>query len=197
MFGQLTVLEYLGRQGHNTLWNCRCDCGRVIPIYGTNLLRGMSTKCRRHPSKYKTFHRLTYSSWQGMKSRCKSFNGSTQKAYSARGITICSQWQSFEKFLEDMGERPGKDYSLERIDVNKGYSPENCKWLLSKFQNRNKRNNRILTYNGESQPLCVWAERLGVQDQVISKRLSAGWPVAKAVTTPPRQLHRSSRFSKI
>ena len=118
-----------------------CGC------YRNKMLLDMNTK---HNYSKKGEVMSEYRSWQTMKERCYIKNSISYKNYGARGITICDRWiNNFNNFLLDMGKKPTKKHSIERIDINKNYEPSNCKWATSKEQSRNKRNNVIINYNNE------------------------------------------------
>ena len=120
----------------------------------------------RHGHAKRTGFSPTYISWVGMMQRCNYVGHAKYALYGGRGITVCERWHEFENFLADMGERPiGK--SLDRIDSNKGYSPENCRWSTKSEQMRNTR--RALTFEGK--PLAQWAEESGVPYQTLKARL--------------------------
>lgn len=104
--------------------------------------------------------------------------------YGARGIRVCDRWvSSFDAFYADMWPRPGGT-SLDRIDNNGDYSPANCRWASAETQQRNSRNNRLITFNGETLPLIVWSERTGIGLTTLWKRLDDGWSVGRALTSP-------------
>jgi hypothetical protein len=116
-----------------------------------------------------------------MKGRCNSRNHTEFSRYGGRGITVCERWNSFELFLEDMGKRPSGS-SIDRIDVNGNYCPENCKWSTAKEQARNKRNNVVLTIDGESKTVAEWCENpSAARDKTIYKRVKIGWSAKEAV----------------
>ena len=151
-FGRLVVIEKTDkRSGTNVIWKCKCDCGNEVFVSSSNLRSGHTQSCgclqKERVSKAKTTHgmRFTseYYSWNNMKARCYNPNYKHYKDYGGRGITICDRWRdSFENFLEDMGSKPSNKHSIDRIDVNGNYDPENCKWSTSQEQARNKRNQR-------------------------------------------------------
>lgn len=127
---------------------------------------------------------LTYIAWCGIKQRCENPKSQQYPNYGGRGITICARWRnSFENFLADMGEKPN-GLQIDRIDCNGGYEPGNCRWVTANEQQRNKRNNHIVEWNGERLPVTAWAERLGVAPFVIYHRLRRGWPIVEAMTKP-------------
>jgi hypothetical protein len=108
--------------------------------------------------------------------------------YGGRGITVCAKWLgSFEAFLADMGEAPTPKHSIDRIDNNVGYSPENCRWASPSEQARNKRNTRMMECNGVTKPLAEWAEITGLTQKQIWSRLRHGWSDSDAITRPLRE----------
>lgn len=132
-----------------------------------------------------------YHVWHSMRQRCTNSKSLNYTNYGGRGITICPEWQEFEQF-EKWSCENGYDESaekrkctLDRIDNNKGYSPDNCRWVDPKTQNNNKRNNRLITYKGKTQNLKRWTEELNLSYVVVSTRLDKRkWTVEKAFETP-------------
>jgi hypothetical protein len=123
-----------------------------------------------------------YRVWQDMLNRCRNPNVRSYKNYGGRGISVCEEWLDFETFFTDMGERP-EGYSLERVDVNGDYTPENCTWVPLAEQQSNRRNSHMVTYNGKTLHLAAWARILGVKYATLSKRLNRyGWSVERAFT---------------
>ena len=122
-----------------------------------------------------------YKSWISAKARCNNPRDAGYKNYGGRGIKMCDQWvHSFENFLEDMGDR-FEGLTLERIDVNGDYCPENCRWATQKEQARNRRTNVFIEYSGQRLTCSQWAEKLGINKQTISERIKRGWPVEKVL----------------
>ena len=126
-----------------------------------------------------------YIAWEHIKTRCYNKNVKDYKNYGDRGITVCERWlNSFPNFLEDMGLRPSDKHSIDRIDNNGNYTPENCKWSTKKEQCNNKRNNHILEFAGEKLNITQWSEKTGLSKSVIQNRIKLGWEVEKILTTP-------------
>jgi len=122
-----------------------------------------------------------------MRNRCTNANHQSYKNYGARGITVCEQWDEFEKFLEDMGQPADKSVSIERVNNQLGYSKENCIWASRYVQRRNSRQNRYLSYQGRKQIVSDWAEEFKLPLGTLLSRLDRmGWSVEKALTTPRR-----------
>lgn len=127
-----------------------------------------------------------YQLWQNMLNRCRNQNMEAFKNYGGRGITVCDRWLSFENFYADMGDRPpGK--SLDRLDNDKGYSPENCAWRTRKEQGLNTRVNRLVTIEGVTQPLGYWCQHYGVPRKRVTSRLQRGWDEFRALTEPRKK----------
>ena len=121
-----------------------------------------------------------------MKDRCYNPNNKQYKDYGGRGINICAEWQTphshkggraFKKWALENGY--ADNLTLDRIDVNKGYSPKNCRWVSMKEQQNNKRNNRLITYKGKTQTIALWSEELGIPFSTIKNRLNKQMPVEK------------------
>lgn len=191
MFGRWTVIAYLGR----SQWLCCCECGTEKSIFTGNLSGGKTKSCGcfrdDQASKKSRTHGLTktaeYKVWAGIKRRCLNKSEKSYNDYGARGITICKRWSdSFEAFLEDVGPRPSPQHTIERIDNEKGYEPNNCRWATRDEQAVNKRNNRRITFLGVTRVLAEWARLTGIHRATIEYRLDHGWSVEHTLTTPAR-----------
>lgn len=129
--------------------------------------------------------RREYDIWVEMNHRCRNPRHSDWKYYGGRGIFVCHRWQkSFRNFLTDLGPRPSEKYTLDRKNNERGYAPSNCRWRTRKEQMRNMRGNRLLTHKGKTLCISAWAERIGIDKQIIYDRLHWGWSVERALTTP-------------
>lgn len=168
-------------------WECRCDCGSAVVVFSAALRRGATKSCGCLDLEVKTKHGMygtpTYRSWRSMIDRCANPRTPNYHLYGGRGIAVCAEWESFELFLRDMGERP-KGTSLDRIDSDGPYSPENCRWATANQQQRNKRNNHLLTVDGETRCIAEWAEITGIQKVTIKARIRSGWSHREAVLKP-------------
>lgn len=149
--------------------------------WGDPLFKGKSSG---RPNKHmvKDFP-IEYTAWQRMKARCLNKNNKSFKDYGGRGITICDRWlekrNGFSNFVDDLGRKPSpsKDFSLGRIDNNKGYSPDNCRWETWREQDLNKRNTNLVEYNGEKMTLNELSKIVGVPQPTLHWRLSHGKPL--------------------
>lgn len=122
--------------------------------------------------------------WQNMKQRCQNPNAPSYQYYGGRGITVCERWRSFANFAKDMGERPSTKHSLDRIDNDKGYCPENCRWATQAEQCDHRTSKTMLTLEGTTLPMRTWALRIGMNPMTLYSRVMCGWEVEKVLTIP-------------
>jgi len=158
-FGDWTVLEEAKNNKPRKYWKCLCKCGTISIIHGSDLKLGKSTKCKGCLIKYiakkrtthgcssKTTRTAEYRTWSSMLSRCNNLNNKRYYDYGGRGIKVCKEWSnSFETFLKDVGIKPFKNSSLDRINNNGNYEPDNIRWATPKQQANNRRNNVNRTF---------------------------------------------------
>lgn len=204
-YGRLVVIErttdHIYKSGRREArWKCLCDCGNETAVMGGNLSSGNTTSCGCHKLETlgnarrthgKTRSRL-YKVWDGMKERCYNPKNGAFGRYGGRGIEVCDEWKhdfaAFEKWAFDNGYNPlasRGECTLERKNTNGNYAPENCCWATSVEQANNKRNNRLITFSGETKTLAQWSRSTGLPVTTVESRLNKhGWPVEKALTTP-------------
>lgn len=123
-----------------------------------------------------------YRIWRHMRTRCENVNSPAYKSYGQRGIKVCDRWLDFKNFYEDMGPRPSKKHSMDRIDVNGDYEPSNCRWATMTTQQRNRTNNVIYTYQGVTASLAELCELNGCKYKTVHMRLSKGASIDLALT---------------
>lgn len=199
---RLTVLNEAGRsKDRKILWLCRCDCGTQSIVSGKRLRNGESKSCgclaaevlaaRNH--KHGQVGTRLYRIWKGMMTRCTNPTDRNFQKYGARGIAVCDRWKSFESFYEDMADGYADHLTLDRIDAKGNYEPGNCRWATQIEQQRNRTNNRLITYQGATKSLAEWCEQLGLSYRVVIQRLGYGWSVERAFTAPVRVTSRTPR----
>jgi|CXWL01.1.fsa_nt_gi hypothetical protein len=194
-FHRLTVIEIDSRNkyGH-VMWRCKCICGKIVIASGILIRRGgvKSCGCWRREGKSKgnwkhgTAKEKWYSVWHGMMDRCYNPNHPAYKNYGKRGIKVCFRWHDPRTFFKDMGYKPEPGLSIERVDNNLGYSPENCRWSTFMEQGKNRRNNHLIAYNSEVRHLSEWARIYHLSNSTLSYRIKSNWTIKRALNEPIR-----------
>lgn len=193
VFGMLTVTSRGddNRFG-NAMWNCICGCG-APRIVRCSFLTGGRTKscgCLKIKHGHTRGGRSTpeYKAWESMRDRCSNADNAGYDKYGGRGISVCSRWSdSFSNFISDMGLRPSKSHSIDRIDNSLGYFPVNCKWATKQEQSDNRRVTVWHTSGGVTKPQTQWCRDLGGSRHLVDRRLRMGWAEEQALTTPAGQ----------
>jgi hypothetical protein len=201
VFGRLTVIEYNGRRetpsgSFKSEWKCACECGNqafaTTPRLRSGAVRSCGCLARELNSARMTTHGLSqtpeYQIYCGMVERCGSPKSKDWPRYGGRGIKVCDEWlASPEKFVNDMGPRPSKQHSIERINTDGPYSAANCTWATAKEQCNNKTNTRRIRAFGVNRPITEWAAINGLKASTIARRLDAyRWLPELAVSKPAR-----------
>lgn len=181
------------KYGHK-LWICKCDCGNIKSVTTSDLMNGRTTSCgcfqKERRVQRATIHGMTGSSlhntWKHMKDRIYNVNCADYNNYGGRGITLCKEWDhDFMAFYNwSIAHGYKDDLTIDRIDNNGPYSPENCRWVNRTVQNNNRRSCRIYSYNGKTMTLQQWANQMGVSRSCLDCRLKRGWSVEKTFSTP-------------
>jgi len=202
VFGRLrVVLKTQLRSGSGIKWECLCSCGNTTIVSSQCLLKGETVSCGcyklecNHLQNYKhgkAGSRL-YKTWHSMHDRCYNLKNKHYKYYGTRGITVCDRWHSLENFCADMNiDDIPFGYSLDRIDNNGNYSPDNCRWATDVQQIRNRTNTYFVTFLGERKSLGEWASIMGLPYYILYRRLTKHkWEVDRAFTTPVRAKRKS------
>lgn len=195
-FGRLTVIEEAGRDKHrNVIWKCRCDCGNESYVTTADLKKTKSCGCwnidaiiqrnTRHGASKRGSITKLYKVWAAVKQRCTNPKNKAYKNYGGRGVKLCDEWleyEPFEKWAFENGYAEG--LQLDRIDNNGSYSPDNCRFVSAVENSHNKRNNVWITIDGKTALAVDWAKEVGVNVEVIRKRLRKGWSPKEAVIAP-------------
>lgn len=195
-FGRLVVVARAENDKYGEArWLCRCDCGRKVIVRGASLRCGDTKSCgclKREKAKLSAtthgkFQTRLYKTWKNMKSRCYNPNTIRFSDYGCRGITVCEEWRhDFQAFYDwAMSHGYRNDLSIDRIDNDGPYSPENCRWTDNETQCNNRRSNHSVTFQGETHTIREWEKMLGFKCGTIWTRIKAGWPVELALTEPP------------
>lgn len=203
-FGRLTVISCIPNT-YPKRYECICECGNTKITKGDLLKRGECSSCgclkREILTKRNYKHGMSKSRlfkiWVKMIERCEKEYSVVYKHYGGRGIAVCDEWHDFSAFMEwALNNGYSESLTIDRIDNNKGYSPDNCKWATMTEQANNKRNNVRITVNGETMTINQWARALGINRTAIKSRLKNGVEKSKAITTPFR-IHTGNKYIKI
>ena len=188
VFHHLTVEKYLGK----TKYLCHCKCGNKTEVKAGNLRTGNTKSCgclqseitrqnrTKHGQSPRTGCSIEYQTWCWMKARCYNKKCRSYQDYGGRGIKVCQRWlEAFDNFFADMGPKPKKS-TIERIDNQGDYTPENCRWASYKEQVRNRRNSKRIEFSSQTKLLVEWTEELGLNYKKTHRRLRDGWTVEEA-----------------
>lgn len=197
-FGRLTVIEFSHKdEKRYYCWLCKCDCGNTIIVRGSSLSRSNTKSCgclmrdtsRNTCIKRNTTHGGTgtklYDVWQSMRGRVNNYNDKHYKDYGGRGVTVCNEWAEYESFFKWSKKNGYKEgLYIDRINNNGNYEPSNCRWVTNKKNCNNKRNNRLIEYNGDIKTLQEWADLHNIKRTTLCTRLKCGCNVDMALNKP-------------
>ena len=197
-FENLEVLhraeDYVKPNGRKILmWQCRCDCGNIVTVSGESLKYGNTKSCGcKRRNNFRTHGKSNtrlYEIWTDMKQRCLNPNQKTYKYYGGRGITICEEWlDDFMNFYDWAMENGYQDkLTIDRIDVNGKYEPNNCRWVTMETQLRNTRRNHFIEINGERHTIAEWARIYEINPQTINSRIRKGLSEQNAILLPVKR----------
>ena len=211
-FGRLTVIHRCENKngGRFPAWTCKCDCGKIVDVLGCNLRTGNTQSCGCYNAELikasHTTHGLSNHPLQrvysGIMTRCYNPNNKSYKYYGARGVYVCDEWKtSYSAFVKwcfengyehDLLPNGHSRLSIDRIDPNGPYSPENCRFDTYLEQANNKTNTRYITFGSETHSIAEWGRITGIKSCTIAYRLAHGWPVEKALVTEVRKCHTTT-----
>lgn len=193
-FHRLTVIrqDTSRKNKSRRYWMCRCECGQWVSVTTADLRSGNTKSCgcwkRDKAIEQATTHGESksklYGVWNAMMARCYNPNVERYSRYGARGIKVCDEWLhnyvAFRDWALSNGYTDG--LTIDRIDVNGNYCPDNCRWATKADQMKNTTTNRFLTYNGETHTLSDWARIVGISASTLSRRLKRGWTMEQALS---------------
>lgn len=196
-FGQLSVLsfDHKDEKSRKKFWKCQCDCGNTVIVYQNHLKSGHTKSCgclhsrqdinvKHGCCRRKIPKERIYKIWIGIKSRCLNNNNQAFSKYGERGITVCDEWLDFTTFKQwALNNGYADDLSIDRIDVNGDYCPENCRWVNETVQANNRRTSSYLTLDKETHTKAEWEKIMGLPKGIINQRINAGWTIQQAITT--------------
>ena len=203
-FNKLLVIERVENdKSGKSRWRCLCDCGNRVVVGANNLRNGnthscgclkkkmMSAKQFKHGDAggRKSESTRLYRIWRGMISRCYTPSATEYEYYGGRGISVCDAWRNnYSEFrCWALSNGYNDDLTIDRINNNSDYSPNNCRWISKQDQMLNKSNNRLITFNNVTKTITEWAYGFGIDRRTLSGRIDRyHWPVEKALTTPVR-----------
>lgn len=209
-FGMLTVVRPSHKDSRNEWhWLCKCDCGKLKTVSGNKLRSGNTKSCGCFQESFRKsgirkIHGMTnsrlYVTWSNIKNRCYNAKNYEYKSYGGRGIRVCQEWlDSFPAFMAWAIENGYSDeLSIDRIDVDGDYCPENCRWATVKEQSLNRRDNHLVTAFGRTMTIKEWADESGLKYDTIERRLNAyGWSPEDAVSAPVQIKRRKGRTDNL
>lgn len=189
-FEKLLVISQEPSKNGRAMWLCLCDCGKYITVMGKLLINGhtKSCGCLKYSLKGLSDSRL-YRIWRGIKSRCYNEHHDAYYRYGGRGIIVCDDWKnSFQSFYNwAIANKYDSNLTIDRIDNNKGYSPNNCRWVDKTTQQRNRRGNLYYTINGVTKCLKEWCQVHNLNYATVHKRVSKyNWSIGEALELKER-----------
>lgn len=195
-YGDLKVvgadMSYIEKTYNSNRWLFECECGKVISEMPSRVISGHKKSCGCRKSKQQIKHGLYsdpfYHTWWSMMQRCSNPKHHNYQRYGGRGIKVCAEWLNLAVFVEwahSTYPNSNERFTLDRINNNEGYSPENCRWATAKTQMNNRRKTACATINGETKSISEWCEIYNMPHQVVLSRIRCmKWDALKALTTP-------------
>lgn len=214
-FGKLTVIEISQEKDRKSVrWLCKCECGNMTVVQSSHLVSGHTKSCGCitnaprttvngvstivHTKRGVPHNDPLYNTYRGMLQRCYNSNLDKYNDYGARGIKVCDEWQQFDDFKKwSIKNGWEKGLSIDRIDVNGDYCPNNCRWADPITQANNKRNNRLIEYNGELKTMKQWADYAGISYFTLRQRLDSGWTIEEAIKRDVKKKNNIAKEDRI
>ena len=197
-FGRLTVLGSARKPNGTWVWRCQCECGNEAMVPSSDLRSGKTQSCgcgagrcthglSRGPDGK---HTALYKVWTQMRQRCLNPSNRSYPRYGGRGIRVCDEWQDYSVFHAwALSNGYEQGLTIERMDNDAGYCPENCTWIPLSQQALNLAKSRRVTHKGTTRHLREWGRVTGINARTIAGRIDSGWPIDKALTEPIRRAH--------
>ena len=190
-YSRLTVLRKVGYGNGGSKWECQCDCGAKVIVSSSCLVRGHNKSCgcllHRKPYNYlgRDQYPRIYIIWKSMRQRCFSKTCAAYKYYGGKGVTICDEWMDYENFLDWTLKNGYSDTkTIDRIDSDGNYCPENCRWATALVQSNNRSFNKRITYNGETHTVSEWARIMNMNYGTFNSRIKRGWDLERVFNQP-------------
>lgn len=197
-YGMLTIVGLSDNNAHPHAnhWTFKCDCGKEFDEVPNRVLSGHKKSCGCHKGKGALTHGCNgdpfYPTWWGMMRRCYHKSNHNYERYGGRGITVCDEWHDPSVFIvwaRSTFPAGHEDFTLDRINNDMEYSPENCRWVSAKTQANNRRSNVLETINGKTKTLSEWCTQYNIKPETVRARQKAGMDFETALTTPVKS-HR-------
>lgn len=187
-YHDFTVVGFVDNNPNSARCRFLCKCGKECVLRASYVVNGNTKSCGCRKLLHGETKSKEHCSWWSMICRCNDPKDEHYPNYGGRGIRVCQEWaDSYIAFISCVCRKPSPKHTLDRIDVNGHYEPGNVRWATPKEQSRNRRNNKVVTFNGVAMCCAEWCELLGFSKNLVSKRLSMGWSVEKALTTPQQK----------
>ena len=205
-FNRLVVVKEVDKNKYGTRqWLCKCDCGKYVIDTSNHITTGHTKSCgcykiefaknsfTKHGEKYTRLYNI----WCSMKQRCYDENCNNYTRYGGKGISVCDEWNNSYECFRDWSMRNGyKDnLSIDRVNNNGNYEPDNCRWATRKTQSNNKSSNHVITYNGITKTVKQWSEDININYGTLLSRFLRGWSIERALKQPVRKGGRNSNES--
>ena len=207
VFNRLTVVSKCERRdGETQKWHCKCECGNFIDVPAYRLTNGNTKSCgclkkeraaengRLSSFKHGDTKTRLWHIWSGMRRRCDEKTNKDYARYGGRGIKVCDEWNEYTSFKDwAINNGYSEELSIDRIDTNGDYCPDNCKWATVIEQNNNRRSNHVVAYEGKSHTIAEWSRITSIPPKTLRYRIVSGWDLNDVFNTP---IIKTNRLAK-